>query len=108
VLLYAIILFIIIYFAVKLAINPLISKPGSPVENDQDFDLSKLHDIGLLSEEEFSRVIETYWNEESKKENNEYKKACKVLLELKDKGFFTTEEYNEKVEKLKEYYSIQG
>jgi hypothetical protein len=107
-LLYALFLFIIIYVAVRLAIIPLTNKDNSFKEDKQEFDLSKLHDIGLLSDEEFTEIIELYWNEEQKKENTEYKNASKVLFELKNKGIITIDEFNEKFKKLKQYYKIDA
>ena len=97
------ILFIIIYLAVRLAINPLIPKTIE-LEND-DVGLVKLRDIEVLNNTELEEIIELYHSKSIRnKDRQQYEKYSKVLNELKQIGFFTHEEYGERMEKLDEYY----
>ena len=103
----AIFLFSIIYFAVRLAITPLIPKPDEDITYKQDFGLVKLRDIDILSPTELDEVIELYQNRDVKIEDNEqYQKYAKVLGELKEVGYFTDEVYSTRIDKLKEYFKI--
>lgn len=102
------ILFINIYLAVRLAINPLITKPNEP-ENDKDTEnnvgLVKLRDIEVLTNTELEEIIELYHSKSVRnKDKQQYEKYSKVLKELREIGFFTHEEFAERMEKLNEYY----
>lgn len=101
------ILFIIIYLAVRLAINPLIPKPIELeyTDSESDVGLVKLRDIEVLTNTELEEIIELYHGKSVKSEDKQqYEKYSKVLKELKDIGFFTYEEFTERMEKLNEYY----
>lgn len=101
------ILFIIIYAAVRLAINPLIPK-STDSENEDDDGLVKLRDIEVLTDTELEEIIELYHNNSVKnKEKVKYKKYSKILNELKEIEFLTDEEYANKKKKLDEYYHNQ-
>lgn len=102
------ILFIIIYLAVRLAINPLIPKPNEQ-EDDKDSEnnvgLVKLRDIEVLTNTELEEIIELYHSKSIRnKDKQQYDKYSKVLKELREIGFFTYEEFAERIEKLNEYY----
>lgn len=102
-----ILLFAIIYFAVRLAIIPLIPKPDEDITYKQDFGLVKLRDIDILNPTELDEVIELYQKIDIKNEDNEqYHKYVKILDELKEVGYFTDESYSIRVNKLKEYFKV--
>ncbi|MDR3602644.1 MAG: hypothetical protein P4L49_19550 [Desulfosporosinus sp.] len=106
VLLFAFVAFIVIYLAVRLAINPLIPMATDIDENNQDYGLVKLRDIEVLNNEELKEIIEIYSNKSM--ENKEYRqlqKYTKVLGDLKKIAYFTDEEYMERMAKLKDYYN---
>ncbi|QUH19490.1 hypothetical protein [Alkaliphilus sp. B6464] len=107
ILLLAIFLFAIIYFAVKLAITPLLYKSEEVVTNKQDFSLIYLRDIEILNNTELEDVIKFYNDKNCKMEDyKQYQKYVKVLNELKEFGYYTDEAYFIKVEKLKKHFKI--
>lgn len=102
------ILFIIIYSAVRLAINPLIPKTIELENDEDDVGFVKLRDIEVLTNAELEEIIELYHSKSVKdKDRLQYKKYSKVLNELKEIGYFTHEEYAERIEKLNEHYHKQ-
>lgn len=104
---WSIILFGVIYFSVRLAINPLLNKQEEPIKDNEDFGLVKLRDIAILSDAELEEVIGLYKNKGVKEEDyKQYKKYEKVLNELKEMGYFTEEQYSAKVDKLKKYFEV--
>ncbi|MBU5675847.1 hypothetical protein KQI88_05405 [Alkaliphilus sp. MSJ-5] len=107
ILLLAIFLFAIIYFAVRLAIIPLLYKSEEVVTDNQDFGLIYLRDIEVLNNTELEDVIKFYSDKNSKMEDyKQYQKYVKVLNELKEFGYYTDEAYFIKVEKLKKHFKI--
>lgn len=99
--------FAIIYFAVRLAISPLLSKLDERDTNNLNYGIEKLRDIGVLSAIELSEVIELFYKREKQKEGNEqYQKFMKVMNELKEMDYFIDDEWNSRVNKLKAYYKI--
>jgi hypothetical protein len=114
------ILFLIITFAVKIAVKeslyefkedmakgfePNIS--GEIVAKDKDYGLVKLRDIEVLSNTELEEVIQLYQNKGFRKENYEqYKKYAKVLNELKEMDYFTEEQLSSKMDKLKKHFKV--
>ncbi|WP_055668563.1 hypothetical protein [Desnuesiella massiliensis] len=104
---WSIILFGVIYFSVRLAINPLLNKQEELIKDNEDFGLVKLRDIAILSDAELEEVIGLYKNKGVKEEDyTQYKKYEKVLNELKEMGYFTKEQYSAKVDKLKKYFEV--
>ena len=102
-----ILLFAIIYSAVRLAIIPLINEPDENITYNQDFGLVKLRDIDILSPGELDEVIKLYYSKGAQDRNHEeYQKYAKVLNELKECGYFTYEEYASRIDKLKMYFKI--
>jgi hypothetical protein len=102
-------LFIIIYFSVRLAIKPLLKKPKEEIKEDEDFGLVKLRDIEVLSNDELEEVIKLCQNKGALKKDvdyEQYQKYAGVLNELKEKGYFTEEQYLSKINKLNEYFKI--
>lgn len=99
-----ILLFLIIFIAVRLAIRPLICKQEIVIE-ESNLGLLKLRDIGILTNIELKEVIQ-YYNKKNVKnrEMKELESYSKVLAELVNQGFFTQEEYLERIEKLRDYY----
>ncbi|MBZ9689151.1 hypothetical protein G9F72_022905 [Clostridium estertheticum] len=100
-----IISFAIIYFAVRLAINPLLHSQEELIEDNQDSELIKLRDMGILNNTELEEVINLYQNNNDKKEDPEaYEKYIEILNDLKVRGYFTDEQYDERIENLKNYF----
>ncbi|HVJ50209.1 hypothetical protein [Desulfitobacterium sp.] len=104
--LYVILLFIIIYLAVRLAINPLIPKTTELEIDENDVSLVKLRDIEVLTNTELEEVIELFHSKSVKNEDRrQYENYSKVLNELRESGFFTLEEYAKRMEKLNNYFN---
>lgn len=93
-------LFVIIYLAVRLAINPLIDKQEE--EAKDDINLVDLRDMNVITNMELEDIMRLY---QSKVTNNRakerYTKYSKVLIELKDIGYFSEDVLNEKLDILK-------
>lgn len=104
---WSILLFAIIYFSVRLAINPLLDKKDEiPLENGE-YGLVKLRDMDVLSPMELEEIIKLYKNKRVKKEDYEhYQKYEKVLNELKEMGYFSEEQYSNKINILKRYFKV--
>lgn len=108
ILLSSLILFIIIYSAVRLAINPLLDKSEERINDSQDFGLVKLRDIEVLNDTELEEVIELYQKKSvNKVDYEQYQKYEKVLNELKQMGYFTEEQYFDKLGRLKDYFEVK-
>lgn len=103
----SILLFAIIYFAVRLAISPLLKKQEEVITDKQDLGLVKLRDIEVLNNTELEEIIALYQNKGAKKkEYEQYYKYEKVLEELKEISYLSDDEYSIKIGKLKNYYEI--
>jgi hypothetical protein len=114
------ILFLIITFAVKIAVKESLyefkeciakefnlSKSGEIIVEEKDCGLVKLRDIEVFSNTELEEVIELYQNKSVRKENYEqYQKYAKVLNELKEMDYFTEEELYSRIDKLKKYFKV--
>ena len=99
--------FAIAYFAVRLAITPLLYKQDESISYKQDFGLVKLRDIDVLSPAELEEVIRLYYKKGAKKEDYEqYQKYAKVLNELREMNFFTDDVYLCRMNILKDYFNI--
>lgn len=108
IILFSILMFSIIYFAVRLAIQPLLLlQQKEETLEQQDFGLVKLRDINILNNDELEEIIELYNKKFVKKDEYEaYQKYANVLSELKELGYFTNEDYLDKMAKLKNYFKI--
>lgn len=107
ILLWPILLFVIIFIAVRLAINPLLNKQDRIIRESKDLGLVKLRDIGVFSNSELEEVIEIYQNKGVKKKDYEqYEKYARVLKELKDMSYFSDEQYSSKINKLSNYFDV--
>lgn len=105
----SIVLFAIIYFAVSLAINPLLRRQGEIITDtgNQNFKLVKLREMKILSDAELEWAIKRYQNKNDKSQGyDQYQKYAKILNELKEMGHFTDERYCNRVDKLKKYFEI--
>lgn len=99
--------FAVIYFAVRLAISPLLYKSDEETAYDQDFGLVKLRDIDVLSPAELEEVINLFQNGDIRKESNkEYQKYEMVLKELKRINYLTDVQYSNKLDILKKYFNF--
>ena len=102
-----ILLFAIIYFAVRLAIIPLLDKPEEDTIDKQDFEFIKLRDIDIVTPTELEEIIELYQNRDVQNEDNvQYQKYAKTLNKLKEVGYFTDAEYSTRIDKLKKYFKF--
>ena len=107
ILLCSIMLLVIIFIAVRLAINPLLNKQDKIIPESKDFGLVKLRDIEVLSNSELQEVIELYQNKGVKKKDYEqYEKYVRVLRELKEMGYFSDEQYSSKMNRLNNYFNV--
>lgn len=101
----AIILFVIIYFAVRLAINPLLQSQEEFIADNQDLELIKLRDMEILSNTELEEVINIYQNNNNNKlEPEHYEKYTEILNNLKERGYFNEEQYTNRIDKLKYHF----
>lgn len=109
-LVYVFIPFLIVYFAVRLAISPILKRlpeASNYEEYKDDTGLVKLRDIEVLDNVELEEVIKIYKDKGSKNKSHEqYQKYSKVLSELKGIGYFTEETFIEKQRILKKYYGV--
>jgi hypothetical protein len=113
-------LFLIITFAVKIAIKESLyefkedidkgvepNKSGKITAKDKEYGLVRLRDIEVLSNIELEEVIELYQNKSGRKEDYEqYQKYAKVLNELKEMDYFTEEQFSSKMDKLKKHFKM--
>lgn len=101
-----VLLFVIIFTAVRLAISPLLNKQDGIIPASEDFGLVALRDIAILSNSELEEVIELYQNKGIKKKDCEqYQKYARVLKELKEMGYLSDELYFSKMNKLNNYFN---
>lgn len=100
-----IISFAIIYFAVRLAISPLVHTKEELIEDNLDSELIKLRDMEILDNTELEEVINIYQNNNVKKEDPKaYEKYIEILNDLKARGYFTEEQYTNRINKLTNYF----
>jgi hypothetical protein len=100
-------MFLIIYFAVRLAITPLLHKQDELPVDEHELSLVKLRDIDVFSVKELDEVLNLYKEKDIKtKSVEQYEKFASVLNELKEFQYLTYEEYLSKMEKLNQYYNI--
>ncbi len=103
---YSILLFIIIYLAVRLAINPLLSKQDDADTYKESYGLVNLRDIYVLSNTELEEIIELYQKKhDNKQANKQYQKYKLILEELKEMGYFSDEQYDNKIYMLKKHFN---
>jgi lipopolysaccharide/colanic/teichoic acid biosynthesis glycosyltransferase len=103
----SIVLFAIIYFAVRLAIIPLLRRQVKITTDEQNFELVKLRDMDILNNTELEWAIKKYQNKNDKNEGYEqYQKYAKILDELKEMGHFTDKRYCSRLDKLKEHFKV--
>ncbi|HEY8362180.1 MAG TPA: hypothetical protein VIK77_04780 [Tissierellaceae bacterium] len=103
-----ILFFIVVYFAVRLAINPLLKSKDTPKEVDEQHKkLIQLRDIGVIDNDELEKFIEAYDQEKKKTENKMlYEQSKQVLSELKEAGYLNEEEYSSKIKILKDILGV--
>ncbi len=105
----ALILFAMIYFAVRLAINPLLHSQEEFIADNRDFGLIKLRDMDILNNTELEEVIKLFENNKEKdKDPEDYEKYAQILKEIKEKGYFNEEQYDDRINKLKNYKGSNG
>lgn len=99
--------------AVKSALDDIdvkIKKESQSKPDQENYDeLIKLRDIELLSDNQLEEVISLYQAEKDSKENyDEYVKYSKILTHLKEREYFSLEDYNDKNEQLKKHFNISS
>ncbi|CDX04202.1 Hypothetical protein DPCES_4316 [Desulfitobacterium hafniense] len=106
ILFYAIVLFIIIFLAVRLAIQPLCQRPHDGAVNEEgELSLIRLRDIGVLDNDELEEIIRFYNQKNaSSKKMAEFERYMKVLSESVKQGILTQEEYAERIKRLRIHY----
>jgi hypothetical protein len=105
----ALLMFAIIYFAVRLSIESLLLQYNKISPEEEDFGLVKLRDIEVISNVELEEVIELFNKKIVKKERYlEYQKYANVLSELKESGYFTDDDYLNRMNKLQKYYKVHN
>lgn len=98
--------FVIIYLAVRLAIDPLIPKDREVDVSQQDQGLIKLRDMEVLNNDELEEIIQIFSDKSMEnKDHQQLLKYSRVLDNLKEIGYFTDEEYMKRMAKLKNYYN---
>lgn len=104
IILWGLLLFLIIFGAVRLAISPLIDK-GDKI--DIKSSLSFMRDIGVLSSKEHEIIASKY---ESNSDDNDklfqFEKHSKILNEIKELKLMTEPEYEDKVARLKHHFNV--
>lgn len=99
-----IVLFAIIYFAVRLAIKPLLYRKEESNTDKLYSDLIKLRDMNVLDNNELEEIIEFYEKRnQTKDDNDQYQEYVKILNELKEMEYFTDDQSNVRMDKLKAY-----
>jgi hypothetical protein len=101
------ILFAIIYLAVRLAVEPLINKPEENLVRKESHGLVHLKDIGIFNDEELRAVVNLYNGMPTKEQYEQYNKYSKILKELRELEYYTEEQYLSKLSQLKEHYKIK-
>lgn len=99
----AILIFFIVFFAVSLAIKPLIDQLENVFTDNQDMGLAYLRDIEVLNDKELEDVVKIYQN---KKMHNQYEKYASVLNELMNSGYLSYKTYSDKIDRLKKHFKV--
>ena len=103
------IIYIIMGFIKKdcLVIGPLIKHDGSVVTHKSKSGLSNLITIDIISQSEYTELVDLYNKNAIDEQNNkDYIESLKTLDDLKSLNYFTDDEYNLRVVKLKEHFFI--
>lgn len=104
------ILFLIIFWAVRLAVKPLITSSEFKNQDDQNNNeqgLLLLRNVGILTEVEYIEIIEAFSKKASReKKKNQFLMYIDVFNQLKEMDYFSDEQYEEKINKLKKYYKV--
>jgi uncharacterized FlgJ-related protein len=101
----------ILFFVMKAAVESAQEDLQAKQEGDshkkvnlEDFgELAQLRDLKVLSDIELEGLI-SFYQEESLRENEraQYKRSKAILTDLKEKGYFSEEQYNDKIKLLNE------
>ena len=105
-----IVLFFTIYFAVSLAIKPLINEKVDIVEEKdlQIYDrLIRLRDMGIISVEEFDKVIQLDAKGKKDEQILEYEELLEELNKLRKLEILSDMEYEIKIDRLKECLKLE-
>jgi len=84
-----------------------IKHDGSVVTHKSKSGLSNLITIDIISQSEYTELVDLYnKNAIDEQNNNDYIESLKILDNLKSLNYFTDDEYNLRVVKLKEHFFI--
>lgn len=90
-----------------LEIRPLIKHDDSVVTHKSKSGLSNLITIDIISQSEYTELVDLYnKNAIDEQNNNAYIESLKTLDNLKSLNYFTDDEYNLRVVKLKQHFFI--
>lgn len=102
-------LFIIIFFAVRLAIAPLLGELNNKKENihRDNSSIMDLRNIGIFNYTEINEIMKIY-SERGKqnKRNDKFHKYANILKELNELGYLEDEQYKVKLEQLENHYNL--
>ncbi len=107
----AFILFYVMKAAVKSALDDIrVQKNKDNLEeavNEGFEELIALRDLELLSDSELEEAIVIFKNDKANKENfDRFHNHLKTLDDLKEKGYFSDDQYNGKINKLKRHFNV--
>lgn len=102
------IMFLIIYLAVRAAISPLISK-AEPIDLSEGelLKYTRLRDMGILDNQDLEDINKLYCQMKDKAiKANQYSDSVEVLKELKEIGYFDEQTLKSKIKLLDDYRNI--
>lgn len=100
----ALLLFIVIFGAVRLAIKPLIEQANKNQNSENDL-LNNLKWMGVIDDKEYKLIDELNENKLiAINRSNHLKTYSQYLENLKEKDIISEEVFEKKMQKLKNYY----
>lgn len=102
IILYGIVLFGIIYLAVRLAIRPLIPINEKDISREDEISIIDLKNLELFNNEEMEEILLLF---QAKGKDNintiRYEKYLDILTQLNELGYLSEEQLQEKISQLK-------
>lgn len=100
----AVLLFIVIFIAVRLAIKPLIEQGNRNQNSDQDL-LNNLKWMGVIDNEEYKLIDELNENKlRAINRSNHLRTYSQYLNDLREENIISEEAFEKKMQKLRNYY----
>ena len=100
----------IIYFAVWLALRPILQSYSKKQKHEHtiDYKLFYLQMRNIINNDEYKNIKEFYNKSHEKKDDfKRYNSIKELLEELREMGYYGEKEFLEKLEKLKRSYNIE-